>query len=249
MRLMRRPFISANWKLQKTVGEAEAFIDAFLPMVEGVTDVDIVIAPVFTALHASGKKLKGTNVSLASQNVYFEESGAYTGEVAPGMLVDVGCQYAIVGHSERRGYFNETDDILNKKAKAAIAAGLKVIFCIGESLAQREGGQTNDHLAGQLTNGLKDIDLADIVVAYEPIWAIGTGVTASPQQAQDTHAFVRGHLRSMSDKADDTRILYGGSVKPDNVKELMALEDVDGALVGGASLKPDSFASLVNFGG
>ena len=245
---MRIPVIAANWKLQKTVGEAEEFLDAFIPQVKDAKDVEVVIAPVFTALYSAGKKMAGTNVELASQDVYFEESGAYTGEVAPGMLTDVGCKRAIVGHSERRGYFSEDDETLNKKAAASLKAGMKVIFCCGESLEQREGGKTNDHLAGQLTNGLKGLDMDNVDVAYEPIWAIGTGKTATPEMAQETHAFIRSHLKSMfGDKADSIRILYGGSVKPDNVKSLMERADIDGALVGGASLKPDSFAKLVNF--
>jgi triosephosphate isomerase len=242
--------IAANWKLHKTVAEALAFVDEFLPMVEGSTDtVETVIAPVYTALHAVGQRLKGTDVALASQNVYFEESGAFTGEVSPGLLLDVGCSYAIVGHSERRQFFGETDAMLNRKATAAIKAGLNVIFCIGESLAQRESGKTNEHLAGQLTEGLIGLSPANLVIAYEPIWAIGTGVTASPGQAEDAHEFIRRHLKGIfGDAASEMRILYGGSVKPDNVKVLMSQPDVDGALVGGAALKAESFAALVNFG-
>lgn len=245
---MRTPVIAANWKLQKTVAEAEAFLDALIPAVKAVSDVQIVVAPVFTALYAAGKKVAGTNVILAAQDVFHEESGAYTGEVAPGMLKDVGVKQAIVGHSERRQYFGETDEILNKKARAAIAAGLDVIFCIGETLEQRNAGQTNSHLASQLDGGVKGLDPKRYVIAYEPIWAIGTGVTATPEQAQETHKFIRGHMKSLiGDAADSMRILYGGSVKPDNVKELMSCPDVDGALVGGASLKPDSFEKLVKF--
>jgi len=245
---MRIPVIAANWKLQKTVKEAEDFLDALIPEVKDATDVEIVVAPVFTALMSAGKKMEGTNVELCAQNVYFEESGAYTGEVAPSMLTDVGCKRVIVGHSERRQYFNEDDETLNRKAAASLKAGLKVIFCCGESLEQREAGKTNEHLGGQLTNGLKGLDMDRVDVAYEPIWAIGTGKTATPEMAQETHAFIRKHLKSMfGDKADSIRILYGGSVKPDNVKGLMECSDIDGALVGGASLKPDSFAKLVNF--
>jgi triosephosphate isomerase len=211
--------------------------------------VDIVIAPVFTALHAAAGKIKGSNVILSSQNVFYEEKGAYTGEIAPLMLKDIGCQYAIIGHSERRQYFGETDETVNKRIKAALAAGLKVIFCIGEMLEQREAGKTNDVLSEQLTGGLKEIGLDDIVIAYEPVWAIGTGVTATPEQAQETHKFIRGKLAGMydADTADKVRVLYGGSVKPENVRELMGCPDIDGALVGGASLKPDSFEKLVKF--
>lgn len=246
---MRTPFIAANWKLNKTIGETAAFIDAFLPLVQKTEGVDAVIAPVFTSLAVAKEKLKGSKVILAAQDVYFEESGAFTGEVGPALLKDAGCTHVIIGHSERREYFGDTDEIVNKKTKAALAAGLKVIFCIGESLQQREGGQTESHLASQLEKGLKDVPLDDLVIAYEPIWAIGTGKTATPAQAQETHAFIRSKLASLygAGKADAVRILYGGSVKPDNVKELMANADVDGALVGGASLKPDSFAALVNF--
>ena len=245
---MRTPVIAANWKLQKTVKEAEEFLDAFIPAVKDARDVEAVIAPVFTALQAAGKKMADTNVELCAQDVYFEEGGAFTGEVAPGMLTDVGCKRVIVGHSERREYFNEDDETLNKKAAASLKAGLKVIFCCGESLEIRESGKTNEHLGRQLTNGLKGLDMDRVDVAYEPIWAIGTGKTATPEMAQETHAFIRSHLKDMfGEKADSIRILYGGSVKPENVKGLMECADIDGALVGGASLKPDSFAKLVNF--
>ncbi len=248
---MRTPCIAANWKLQKTVAEVEAFIDAFLPLVEKNTTVEMVLAPVFTALYAAGKKLSGSNVGLSSQDVYHEESGAFTGEVSPSLLQDVGCKYAIVGHSERREYFNESDEFLNKKAKAAQAAGMTVIFCCGEPLEIREKGGTNDLLARQLDNGLAGLDAGALVLAYEPIWAIGTGVTATPEQAQETHNFVRSHVGKVlgAEAAASIRIQYGGSVKPGNIKELMACEDVDGALVGGASLEAESFAQIVNFGG
>jgi triosephosphate isomerase len=193
--------------------------------------------------------MRGTNVALASQNVFYEEKGAYTGEIAPAMLTELGCVYAIVGHSERRQYFGETDETVNKRVKLALSHGLGVIFCIGETLEQREAGQTNDVLAGQLEGGLKDVAIDQIIVAYEPVWAIGTGKTATTEQAQDAHAFIRDKIKKLfgAEKADAVRILYGGSVKPENVDELMACADVDGALVGGASLKPDSFARLVNF--
>jgi triosephosphate isomerase len=206
---------------------------------------------VFTALQAASERLRGTNVMLSAQDVFYEETGAYTGEISPLMLRDVGCEYAIIGHSERRQYFSETDETVNKKIKAALAAGVKAIFCIGESLEQREAGKTNDVLRGQLEGGLSGVGLEDIVVAYEPIWAIGTGVTATPEQAQDAHKFIRSRLADMygEPKAGAVRILYGGSVKPENVKELMGRPDIDGALVGGASLKPESFVKLVKFRG
>jgi triosephosphate isomerase len=246
---MRKPVIAANWKMHKTVAETGAFLDAFVPEVKGIDDAEIVIAPPFTALAAAGAKMAGTNVALAAQNVFYEEKGAYTGEIAPSMLTDLGCVYAIVGHSERRQYFGETDETANKRIKLALTHGLRVIFCIGETLEQREAGKTNEVLDGQLSGGLRDIPIEQIVVAYEPVWAIGTGVTATTEQAQDAHEFVRGKLKKLygEEKAAGVRILYGGSVKPDNVDELMACADVDGALVGGASLEPESFARLVKF--
>lgn len=245
---MRKPVIAANWKMHMTVPEARDFLGAFLPAVKGVTDAEVVIAPPFTALASVAEALKGTNVALSAQDVFYEEKGAYTGEVSPLMLRDVGCAYTIVGHSERRQYFGETDEVANKKTKAARRAGLKVIFCIGELLSERQAGKTNEVIRRQLGGGLEGVDIEDIVIAYEPVWAIGTGVTATPEQAQDAHGFIRSELEAACGaKGRDTRVLYGGSVKPDNVDELMACEDVDGALVGGASLKPDSFARLVNF--
>ncbi|GAB4388212.1 MAG: triose-phosphate isomerase [Thermodesulfovibrionales bacterium] len=245
---MRRPFIAANWKMNKTVAEAEAFVAEFAPAVKDVADADIVIAPPFTALERVGERLRGSNVALSAQDVFYEEKGAFTGEVSPQMLLDVGCSYVIVGHSERRQYFGETDEIVNKKIRAALKSGLKVIFCIGESLEERKAGRTNDVLGRQLEGGLRDVEMENLVVAYEPIWAIGTGVTATPEQAQDAHAFIRSRLRGpYGAGADAVRVLYGGSVTPDNVSELMARPDVDGGLVGGASLKPDSFAKIVKF--
>lgn len=245
---MRRPFISANWKMYKTSDETRDFISAFLPAVKSVSDVDIVLAPAFTSLAAAGELLKGTNVDLSAQNMYFEAEGAYTGEISAKMILDLGCKYVILGHSERRQYFGETDEFLNKKVKAARAAGLSVIFCIGETLDERNGGKMFDVIKRQVVDGLKDVNTDGLVIAYEPIWAIGTGVTATLDQAQEAHKFVRDQLRNVyGGKADELRILYGGSVKPDNVKELMAKPDVDGALVGGASLKPDSFEKIVKF--
>jgi len=242
------PFIAANWKMHMTVPEAEEFLRAFLPQVKGVTDVETVIAPPFTALYRVAGLLGGTTVALSAQNVFYEEKGAYTGEISPSMLRDVGCSYAIVGHSERRQYFGETDETVNRRMKAALGAGLKVIFCIGETLEERRSGKTNDILKRQLSGGLAGLSVRDVVVAYEPVWAIGTGVTATPEQAQDAHRFIRSELvAAFGPGGGDTRVLYGGSVKPDNVDELMACADVDGALVGGASLKPDSFARLVKF--
>jgi triosephosphate isomerase len=240
---MRRPLIVANWKMHSTLSEAGERIESFLPQVRDVTGVEIVVAGPFTALAFVSEKLKDSNVLLAAQNVFFEEKGAYTGEIAPPMLTDLGCTYVILGHSERRQYFGETDESVNRRIKAALSAGLKVIFCIGETLELRE--------ATQLAGGLDGVELGDnIVIAYEPVWAIGTGRTATPEQAQETHEFIRSRLRATyGEKADETRILYGGSVKPDNIDQLMACADVDGALVGGASLSPESFARLVKFKG
>jgi triosephosphate isomerase len=246
--LMRRPFIAANWKMNKTVPEAMDFIYSFLPSVRDVKDADVVIAPPFTALFAVAEKLVGTNVNLSAQNLFYEEKGAFTGEVSAPMLVDAGCEYVIIGHSERRQYFGETDEVVNRKIRTARKNGLTVIFCIGESLQEREAAMTFDILNRQLVNGLKEIDVHKLVVAYEPVWAIGTGRTATPEQAQDAHGYIRSKLRELyTDDADSVRILYGGSVTPENVDSLMACPDVDGALVGGASLKPGSFERIVKF--
>ena len=241
-------FIAANWKMNKTTGETREFLDSFVPMLKDVEGVDIVIAPPFTSLDAASQKIKGTNVQLSSQDIFWEEKGAYTGEVSPGMLLDAGCRHAIIGHSERRQYFSEDDVIVNRKIKAAKKAGLGVIFCVGESLEEREAGKTFDVIKREIEAGLAEVSPEDLVVAYEPIWAIGTGKTASTEQAQEVHAFIRKVLANIYGTAAETiRILYGGSVTADNVDSLMACKDVNGALVGGASLKPDSFARIVRF--
>jgi triosephosphate isomerase len=244
---MRRPFIAANWKMNKTIPEAREFINLFLPSVTDIKDTDIVIAPPFTALFSVAELLRGSNIKLSAQNVFYEDMGAYTGEVSPLMLKDAGCDYVIIGHSERRHYFGEGDEILNKKVRASLRNGLNVIFCIGETLKEREEGMTFKILERQLSGGLKDLDLSGIIIAYEPVWAIGTGRTATPDQAQEAHAFIRSRVRTLSDAADSLRILYGGSVTPENIDSLMACPDVDGALVGGASLKPDTFERIVRF--
>ncbi len=238
-------FMAANWKMNKSIGETREFLRDFLPSVKDARDSEIVIAPPFTSLSAAGEMLRGTNVLLAAQDIFWEEKGAYTGEVSPGMLVDVGCSYAIVGHSERRQYFGEDDAVVNRKARAVQKAGLGVIFCVGESLAEREANRTFDVVGREVEAGLDGITAGGLVVAYEPIWAIGTGRTATPEQAQQVHAFIRELLTSAyGDAAAAVRILYGGSVTPDNIASLMACADVNGGLVGGASLKPDSFAKL-----
>jgi triosephosphate isomerase len=243
-----RYFIAANWKMHKTVGETREFFASFLPMVKDVGDVDVVIAPPFTALPAAAEATKGGNVQLSAQDVFWEEKGAYTGEVAPGMLLDVGCRHVIVGHSERRQHFYEDDVAVNRKIKAARKAGLAVIFCVGETLDEREAGKTFDVVKREVEAGLSEVGPENLVVAYEPIWAIGTGKTATPEQAQEVHAFIRKILRNLfGEKAEEMRILYGGSVTPENVDSLMSCGDVNGALVGGASLKPDSFARIVHF--
>jgi len=240
--------MAANWKMNKTASETREFISKLVPAVSNKADVNIAIAPPFTSLMVAADELENTNIVLAAQDVFYEEKGAYTGEVSPLMLVDIGCKYVIVGHSERRQYFNETDGIVNKKIKAAKKAGLGVIFCIGESLEERDAGKTFEVLLRQTEKGLDGIDAENTVLAYEPIWAIGTGKTASPGQAQEAHAYVRERLKVLyGNRADEICIIYGGSVTPENVDSLMACKDVDGALVGGASLKVESFVRIVKF--
>lgn len=249
---MRKPMIAGNWKLFKTRGEATSLIENLKPLVLSAEDTEIVVAPVFTALSAVSDAVAGSNIRMAAQDCYWEDEGAFTGEVSPRLLKDAGCSHVIIGHSERRQYFGETDQTVNKKTKAALANGLVALLCVGESLAEREAGETFQVIERQLRGGLADIPaemLAGLVIAYEPVWAIGTGKTATDEQAQEVHLFIRkliGTLYSQAD-ADAIRILYGGSVKPDNVKGLMSQPDIDGALVGGASLKADSFAAIVRF--
>ncbi len=251
--MKRRPLIAGNWKMHKTVPETLAYIEAFKPLVAGVEDRDIMLAPPFTALDAAQRALEGTNIALGAQNCHWEEEGAFTGEVSPRMLADLGVTYVILGHSERRHIFGETDEMIRRKLEAALRHELIPILCIGERLEEREAGKTLSVLERQLKEGLKGLsasDLKDLVVAYEPVWAIGTGKTATPEQAEEAHAFCRKLLAGMfgEEFAERTRILYGGSVKPENVVGLMARPDIDGALVGGASLKPDVFARIVCFG-
>ena len=245
---MRRPVIAANWKMNKKIEEAQAFLDEFIPLVWNEREVDIVIAPPFTALYTMANLLRITNIGLAAQDLFYEDKGAYTGEISPVMLTDIGCSYVIIGHSERRIYFGETDEIVNKKFRAARRHGLEVIFCIGESLSEREAGMTFDVLKKQITEGLRDISSDGLIIAYEPVWAIGTGKTATPDQAQEAHESIRKTLSHLyGEPAKGVRILYGGSVTPENADVLMACPDVDGALVGGASLKADSFAGIVKY--
>ncbi len=243
---MRKPLIAANWKMNKTIGEAEEFVRAFLPLVSAVKGVDILIAPPFISLSAVSVLLQpADNIKLAAQNVFYEEKGAYTGEVSVNMLLSAGCSDVIVGHSERRQYFSESDDIVNRKIKTSLKNGLKVILCIGESLEEREDNKTFEVLEKQLKGSLNEIALDGITLAYEPIWAIGTGKTATPEQANETHTFIRQWLKEYGEGSDKVRILYGGSVTPANMASLIKNPEIDGALVGGASLKPDSFAKIV----
>lgn len=249
---MRTPVIAGNWKLFNKRAEARDLVNGLVPLVQDVQGVEIVVAPVFTVLTAVKGALDGSAISLAGQDCFWEEEGAFTGEVSPGMLVDAGCSHVIIGHSERRQYFGETDESVNRKIKAALKAGLTAIACIGESLAERESGTTFDVLRTQLTEGLAGLtpdDLKGVIIAYEPVWAIGTGKTATNDQAQEAHAFIRSVVSGLAGKAasEALRILYGGSVKPENIKGLMAQPDIDGALVGGASLKADSFAAIASF--
>jgi triosephosphate isomerase len=250
--MSRKKFIAGNWKMYKTVSEALDFAKDAKVRLAGAANVQIAIGAPYIALHDLAAAFQGSNIELAAQNCHWEKEGAFTGEISVGMLKELGCQHVIVAHSERRQHFGETNASANKKVKAALAAGLGVILCAGETLAEREAGRTfdvvKDHVLGSL-EGVTPEQMAHIVIAYEPVWAIGTGKVASPAQAQEVHAFIRGVLKAQFgvETADATRIQYGGSVKPDNVKELMAQPDIDGALVGGASLKPDSFEALVKF--
>lgn len=247
---MRKPIIAGNWKMNKLVADSVATVEALKPLVVGVDAVEIVVCPVFTALHATGQALAGSNVQMGAQNCYVKAEGAYTGEIAPQMLLDVGCKWTILGHSERRHILGETDAFLNEKLHFALNAGLKVMFCIGELLEERESGRMEEVLKRQVTEGLKGLSEAQwakVVIAYEPVWAIGTGKTASPEQAEEAHAFTRGLVRDLFGAvvADAVRIQYGGSVKGENAGELIAKPNVDGFLVGGAALKADSFAAIV----
>jgi triosephosphate isomerase len=246
---MRKPFIAANWKLNNTVPEALKFITAFTADLKSAASVDVAIAPPFTALYAMGEAMDGTDFKLAAQNLYWEDAGAFTGEISAPLIKDLGCTYVIVGHSERRHLFGDTDEMVNRRLKAAIKHDLIPIMCVGETLEEREGNRTWDVVGRQLTQGLDGIDVAalvDFVVAYEPVWAIGTGKTATPDQAQEVHGLIRNFLKESfgPETAGRIRILYGGSVKPSNSRELLGKPDIDGALVGGASLKPDQFAAI-----
>jgi triosephosphate isomerase len=247
----RTPYIAANWKMHKTIAEAAAFVDALLPRI-AATQHDVVLCPPYLALSEVVERSRGSAVRVAAQNMHEEMSGAFTGEVSASMLVEVDVDAVILGHSERRQHFGESDEALARKLPAALAAGLEPILCVGESEEARDGGQTEAVLERQLQADLAAVeatDLARVVIAYEPIWAIGTGRTATPEQAQEACAYIRDVLREHGGEADAVRVLYGGSVKPANAAELLALPDVDGALVGGASLDAEDFAAIVEAAG
>ncbi|MGI8642311.1 MAG: triose-phosphate isomerase [Pyrinomonadaceae bacterium] len=250
---MRKPVIAGNWKMYKLSGEAVETALALKPLVANTNHCEVVIAPVFTTLKTVCDRLEGSNIKVAAQDCSTEQKhGAHTGEVCADMIKDVGVSHIIIGHSERRQFYGETDRTVNLKTKACLAFGLTAIICIGEMLPEREAGKAEQVVRTQLLGSLDGLTVSDmerIIIAYEPVWAIGTGVTATPQQAQEMHAFIRQTLTEThgKDVADAIRILYGGSVKPDNVKELMNEADIDGALVGGASLEAESFAKIVNY--
>jgi triosephosphate isomerase len=249
---MRRPVIAGNWKMYKTQAEARAFFYAFAPLVRNSVHSEIIVAPPYTALAASVEAVSGTAISIAAQNMHWQADGACTGDVSAEMLVEVGCRAVILAHSERRQFCGETDDTANKKVKAALAAGLTPILCVGELLADREAGRTEHVLERHFHGGvaaLTGAEFSRIILAYEPVWAIGTGRTATPEMAAEAHRFLRqlAAANFTSERASGLRILYGGSVKPDNIKGLMAQVEIDGALVGGASLNAEAFASIVNF--
>lgn len=248
---MRKPIIAGNWKMNKTIKEAVEFVNEIKGLVVD-TDVEVVLCAPATMLKDMKEAAKGSNVKIGAQNMHFEESGAFTGEIAPAMLKEIDMDYVIIGHSERRQYFNETNETVNKKVLKALEVAIRPIMCCGETLEERESGKMEDVVKAQIVEGLNNVPaekLADVVIAYEPIWAIGTGVTASSEQANDAIAFIRSLLKEMynEEASESVQIQYGGSVKPANVEEIMNQSDIDGALVGGASLKTDSFMQLVNF--
>ena len=252
MMLQRRPLIAGNWKMYKTPDEAAQTAQQLVERVAGVTEVDIMIAPTYTALVPVFEVIQNSPVALGAQNLFWEDEGAYTGEISAPMLKSAGCQYGIIGHSERRQYFGETDETVNKKIQAAIQVGIKPVFCVGETAEERESEQTLSVLDKQVKKGLEGLvsdQLDTLIIAYEPVWAIGTGKTATDDQAQEVHQFIRSLVEKNFGTAlsDSIRILYGGSVKPDNVAGLMSMPDIDGALVGGASLDAESFSKIVRY--
>jgi triosephosphate isomerase len=249
---MRRPVIAGNWKMYKTIAEAVAFIDSFKPKVADAVHCDIVVAPPFTALSAAAKAAAGSNIHVAGQDMGWEKEGAFTGDVSGPMLRDASCTHVIIGHSERRQYHHESDENVNRKVRAALAAGLTPIVCVGETLAEREANRTRELLERQFKGGFTALTVQDfsrIIIAYEPVWAIGTGRTATPEIAAESHRVLRGLVGEQfgEEAAEKVQILYGGSVNPGNIKGLMAEDEIDGALVGGASLKVDSFSAIVSY--
>lgn len=252
MQTNRRPVIAGNWKMYKTISEAARFINGLKSRVATVAHCEVVVAPPFTAIHAAAEAAAGSIIQVAGQDAAWEKEGAFTGDVSAAMLKDAGATYAIVGHSERRQLHGETDESVNRKLRSVLASGLTPIVCVGETLSERELGHTKQVLERQFsagTAGLTSADFSRIIVAYEPVWAIGTGRTATPEIAAESHRYLRELAAGRFGRplAESLRILYGGSVKPDNVKALMAEEEIDGALVGGASLKLDSFTAIVNY--
>lgn len=248
---MRKAMIAGNWKMNNTISEGVKLIEDLKDLVKD-SSCDVVVCPTFLSLESCVKAAKGTNIKIGAQNMHFEKSGAFTGEVSVDMLKELGIEYVIIGHSERRQYFNETDETVNKKVKVALENEIVPILCCGESLEQREGNTTEEVIEKQVTLGLEGIDkeeVKNVVIAYEPIWAIGTGKTATSEQANDTIKFIRTTVAKLygNDIAEEMRILYGGSVKSSTIKEQMAMSDIDGGLVGGASLKASEFAAIVNY--
>ena len=244
---MREWIVAGNWKMHNTIQESIALAKAIKDGIASVKKGEVIIAPPYTALASVSETIKGSRVSLAAQNMFYEDKGAYTGEIAPGMLKDIDCAYVLIGHSERRKYFHEQDNDVNLKVKKALAVGLKPLMCVGETDEERVRGITRDVVGRQVKQGLAGVDKIDnVVIAYEPVWAIGTGKVATSAQAQEVHAFIRGILKDLyGSAANNIRILYGGSVTKDNIGELIGMEDIDGALVGGASLKPDGFLGII----
>lgn len=248
---MRIPIIAGNWKMNKTIKESLEYVDKFKELLKD-TDIEVVICTPFTQLYSVKEALKGTNIKLAAQNMHWEANGAFTGEISPMMLKEIDVDYCIIGHSERREYFNETDENVNKKVLKALESGIKPIVCVGETLDERDQNKTKDKIKNQVIKALQNVkneDIAYIVFAYEPIWAIGTGKTATPQEANEVISYIREIIKELYNEeiSEQVRIQYGGSVKPNNATEIMNQEDIDGALVGGASLKPEDFIEIVNF--
>jgi triosephosphate isomerase (TIM) len=250
---MRKPIIAGNWKMYKTIAEALEFVQAFRPLVVASTHCEIVIAPPFTAIKSVAARLEGSNIDIAAQDVATEPGpGAFTGEVSASMIKEAGARWTIIGHSERRQYYGETDDSVNARIRASLGAGLSPIVCVGERLDDRDAGRAEQVVEAQLSGGMRNLTASEasrIIIAYEPVWAIGTGRTATPETAQQMHAFIRSRFGMIFGEvvSEETRVLYGGSVKPDNISSLMSQLDIDGALVGGASLEAGSFAGIVNY--